>query len=132
MSHRLLILGLCLGLAAGAVLAESPNSWSSLTPGEQAALSPLAQDWNRFPAQQQERLRLVAKHYPELTPEQQALLKKRLRAWSGLTSEQRQTARQNLRRIQTLPLEDQAKIKQRWLDALCTEFTPLGGDAIKK
>ncbi|MCP5278269.1 MAG: DUF3106 domain-containing protein [Thiobacillus sp.] len=108
------------------------HPWSGLSTAERSALAPLASDWNLFPGVQQERLLAVARHYPTLSPQQQLLLQKRLRAWSRLTPEQRQAARQNLSRIQTLPAEDQAKIKQRWLDALCKEFSPPGGDAPAK
>jgi hypothetical protein len=124
-------LGLAIGLVAGIVMAGQ-HPWGALSPAERTALAPLAQDWEKFPAIQQERLLGVAKRYPSLTPQQQQLLQKRLRAWSRLTPEQRQAARQNLSRIQTLPAEDQAKIKQRWLDALCKEFSPQGGDAAGK
>ena len=128
MSHRILNIGMALlvGLAlyAGTGIASDQRSWSNLTGQERAALAPLAADWDRFPADQQQRLLLVAKRYPSLTPQQQHLLQKRLRSWSKLTPEQRQAARQNLSRIQTLPETDQAKIKQRWLDALCKEFDP--------
>lgn len=130
MPHRFVkpLLGICLFLATHLAVADQ-HPWSGLTAAERAALAPLASDWNRFPAVQQERLLAVARHYPSLTPAQQQLLQKRLRSWSRLTPEQRQAARQNLSRIQTLPVEDQARIKQRWLDALCKEFSPPGGEA---
>lgn len=124
-------LGLAIALMANIALAGQ-HPWSGLSAAERKALAPLAGDWDRFPALQQERLLAVAKRYPTLTPQQQQLLQKRLRSWSRLTPEQRQTARQNLSRIQTLPEEDQAKIKQRWLDALCKEFSPPDGDADRK
>lgn len=129
MSHRFLntLLGACLALVIDLALAGQ-HPWSSLSPAERSALAPLAGDWHRLPEVQQERLLAVARHYPSLPPGQQQLLQKRLRAWAQLTPEQRQAARQNLSRIQTLPVEDQAKIKQRWLDALCKEFSPPGGD----
>ena len=131
LTMRVMALVIAAGLMAGTAMA-SQRSWSELTPAERTALAPLAQDWNTFPAMQQERLLEVAKRYPTLTPQQQQLLQKRLRAWSHLTPEQRQAARQNLSRIQTLPQEDQAKIKQRWLDALCKEFSPQGGEPTGK
>lgn len=126
-----LAIGLCVALAGNPALAGQ-HPWAGLTVAERSALAPLARDWDKFPALQQERLLAVAKHYPSLTPQQQQLLQKRLGAWSRLTPEQRQAARQNLSRIQTLSAEDQAKIKQRWLDALCKEFSPSGGDAPAK
>lgn len=124
MPNRFLILGVFLAWAAAGAWADAPRAWSELSPQERSALAPLAPDWQHFPAEQQRRLLQVAQRYPSLTPQQQLLLQKRLRAWSRLTPEQRQAARQNLSRIQTLPEADQAKIKQRWLDALCKEFDP--------
>lgn len=128
MSDRLLtprlVLLLSLGLASCLAQAADTRPWSALSSQERTALAPLAQDWDRFPAEQQARLLAVARHYPALSPQQQELMHKRLKSWSRLTSEQRRAARQNLSRIQTLSQEDQARIKQRWLDALCKEFTP--------
>ena len=126
-----LALGMVLGLTVSVAMAGQ-HPWAGLSSAEKTALAPLANDWNKFPEIQQERLLAVAKHYPDLTPQQQQLLHKRLRSWSHLTPEQRQAARQNLSRIKTLSPEDQAKIKQRWLDALCHEFSPQGGDAAGK
>lgn len=127
LTARMIVLAIAVGLMASTAMAGQ-RPWAELTPAERTALAPLANDWNTFPATQQERLMGVAKRYPSLTPQQQQLLQKRLRAWSRLTPEQRQAARQNLSRIQTLPQEDQAKIKQRWLDALCKEFAAQGDE----
>ncbi len=120
MPYRALILAWL--LAAAPAWAEATRAWQQLASPEQAALAPLAADWDRMPGLQRERLLLVARGYSRLTPPQQKLLHSRLRAWARMTHDQREAARENFRRIQTLPKTDQDQIKQQWLDSLCQEF----------
>jgi hypothetical protein len=116
------VVGSAFIMAPQFVLADTQRTWAQLTQQQQRALAPLEKEWGSYPAQQQTHLLLVAKRFPSLPPDEQRLLQKRLRTWSQLTPQQRHAARQNLQRIQTLPADDQEKIKQRWLDALCKEF----------
>lgn len=119
MFRQLLILSLLLPMAASAA---EPRTWNELGKAEQAALAPLSADWNSMPARQREKLLVVARDFPTLSPGRQKLLHSRLRAWSRLTAEERQIARDNYRKIQALPKQDQASIRQQWLDSLCREF----------
>jgi hypothetical protein len=68
--------------------------WSALTPMQQEALAPIAQQWNAMPEKQQNRLLATTKRYPQLSPQQKQLFLTRLTDWSKLTQEQRNRARE--------------------------------------
>lgn len=131
MLNRALIFTAALALIAGQVLSTEHRPWNALSQQERAALAPLAAHWDRMPASQQEKLLVVARDFPKLAPDRQKLLHSRLRTWSQLTAEERQIARDNFRKIQSMPKQDQASIRQQWLDSLCQEFgTPAPGRAV--
>lgn len=129
MLGRFLILLCLLALAPLHAWAADARPWAALSPAERAALAPLAQHWDRLQVEQQQRLLGVARRFPGLTPQQRQRLHARLLDWTRLTPEQLHAAHQNLSRIQTLSEADQARIRQRWLDALCHEFDPPAGAA---
>jgi len=86
---RQLILGLGLMALIASAQAGGFRLWAELSPLEQAALAPIASDWNHLPAQQQEKLIKVAKGFTKLTPKQRQVLHARLVNWTRMTPEQR-------------------------------------------
>jgi len=68
--------------------------WTALSPKQQEALAPIAQEWNTFPETQQKRLLATTKGFQQLTPDKKQLFHKRLVEWSKLTREQRKRARE--------------------------------------
>ncbi len=129
MPHPELILAALVSLSAAQASGAELRPWSALSQQEQAALAPLAGLWDRMPATQQDKLLAVARGYPRLSPDHQKRLHARLNAWSRMTAEERQIARENFKKIQSLPKQDQASIRQRWLDSLCLEFGKPASDA---
>ncbi len=121
MPGRKIVLAIAMVAVSFAVMADGAD-WSALTQRQQTALAPLAADWGHLPEFQRNKLLLVAERYDQLTPQQQRLLHARLRSWTHMTPEQRQTARNNYKSIQTLSKQDQANMKQQWLDSLCQEY----------
>jgi hypothetical protein len=88
--------------------------WAELSGQQQAALAPIAEDWNLLPEKQQERLLKVASGYADLSPHKQRILHSRLQAWARMTPEQRKVARSNYRKLITLPPQAQAQVKRHW------------------
>jgi hypothetical protein len=114
---RQLILCLLLLFTAGLAQSAGFRLWAELTPQEQAALAPIAGDWNHLPAQQQAKLLKVAQGFAKLTPKQQQVLHMRLQSWTRMTPEQRKIARENYKKLLELPKTRQAQIKRQWQEA---------------
>lgn len=96
--------------------------WITLTPMQQKALAPLAQQWNTLPETQQKRLLATSKRYPLLSPEQKQLFQSRLTGWSRLTPAQRNRAREKYKAFSKLPPDKREKIirqaRQKELDRM--------------
>lgn len=117
-------------LAAIALLVAMPcltahaatRPWAALTPVQQEALAPIAQEWNTLPDIQQKRLLATTKRYPHLSPEQKQLFLSRLTDWSRLTPEQRNRAREKYKAFKKLPPDKREEVKriarQKELDKL--------------
>jgi hypothetical protein len=112
------------GLVGLPVEAAGFKLWAELSPQEQAALAPIAEDWNHLPTLQQERLRKVAQGYAKLSPDKQRVLQSRLVAWARMTPEQRKSARANYQKLITLPVQAQHTVKRRWSEARGVQLSP--------
>ena len=104
--------------------------WAALTPVQQEALAPIAQQWDSMPEIQQKRLLAVAKRYPQLSPEKKQLFLTQLPEWSKLTPEQRNQAREKYKAFRKAPPDKRAEIKRMVLQkeaakaASAVETTP--------
>lgn len=95
--------------------APSPGGlWAKLTPSQQDALSPLAQNWNRMSDRQRDKWIEIAKRFHTLSPEGRKRLHDRMADWVGLTPEQRQLARESYQNAKTLPPERKAQVWQQY------------------
>ena len=109
--HRLLVAAsLCALLGVPAYAATKP--WSALTPMQQEALAPIAQQWDAMPDKQQKRLLATTKRYPQLTPAQKQLFLARLTEWSKLTPEQRNRAREKYKAFSKVPPDKREEVKR--------------------
>ena len=109
---------LAFGLA-GTARAYDPRTpqtpWSQLSREEQRVLGPIAQDWERMPGFQQQRLIASARRYPSLQPIQKERFEDRIRDWAAMTPEQRRAARETFQGLRKLPPEQQHELRERWL-----------------
>lgn len=94
-----LFITLSLGLSSMA----SASTWGELSPQQQQALAPLANEWNSLSEKQQNNFIGIAKRYPRLTVLQQQRLQERMVKWSKLTPAQRQQAREKYKSFNQLP-----------------------------
>lgn len=109
--HKLVIAaGLCALIGSPAYAATKP--WSALTPLQQEALAPIAQQWSTMPDKQQKRLLATTKRYPQLTPDQKQIFLARLTEWSKLTPEQRNRAREKYKAYSKLPPDKREEVKR--------------------
>jgi hypothetical protein len=81
--------------------------WSQLTPPQQAALAPLAEQWPQLNAEQQRNWMAVSRHYARMSPAERQMLQDRMTEWAALTPSQRNQARFNFNAIKSnLSAED--------------------------
>lgn len=108
--------GLTMVVALSALLClpaqAATKPWSTLTPVQQEALAPVAQEWNTMPEKQQQRLLAATQRYPRLSPDQKQRFMNRLTEWSKLTPEQRNRAREKYKAFSKVPPEKREEIKR--------------------
>ena len=102
-----------------AAVASKPL-WDSLTPGQQAALKPLAPHWNGISEPHKRKWLALSRNYAAMKPEDQATLHSRMTEWAGLSAQQRAQARLNFAEVKRLPA-DERKAKWEAYQALSEE-----------
>jgi hypothetical protein len=103
--------------ANAAKLAAKPDVrplWSELTPAQQQALAPLAQEWNKLDSNHKTKWLAVSNKYPAMSPEQQKRLQENIHAWAKLTPEQHRIARESYARAKKLNLEQKTAQWQQY------------------
>lgn len=90
----------------GAAIPASNLAWSSLNPGQQAALAPLANLWPTLGIDQQRKWLALAGDYQQLPPGEQATLQRRMADWATLAPEQRTRVRLNFGEARKLPADE--------------------------
>ncbi len=81
------------------------GDWSSLSPAEQRALSPLAQ---------RDKWRAVVDSFDSLTPDEQARVQSRMRSWSRLSPNERARALEQYRALRSIPPERREALQEKW------------------
>ncbi|MEJ8858033.1 DUF3106 domain-containing protein [Variovorax robiniae] len=91
--------------------ALSKPLWTSLTPGQQAALKPLAPHWNTISGVQKSKWLAISRNFDSMKPEDQATLHSRMSEWATLSAQQRAQARLNFAEVNRLPADER---KAKW------------------
>ena len=103
-----LILGTVLCIPAYAGI----QAWSTLTPKQQEALTPIALQWDTLPEKLQKRLLSTTKSFQTLSPEKKQLFHKRLIEWSTLTPAQRKRAREKYKAFKKVSPDKREEVKR--------------------
>jgi hypothetical protein len=81
-----------------------------LTPGQQAALQPLAPDWPSISTDHKIKWLELASQWPKLSPNERQRIQERMAQWTTLTPQQRGAARAQYKQAQELaPVDRQAR-----------------------
>jgi hypothetical protein len=80
----------------------SQPDWKELTPGQQAALAPLAAQWPNVSSDRKRKWLELSKNYASLPAPEQAKLHTRMADWAALSPQQRAAARLNFAQNQAL------------------------------
>ena len=78
------------------------SQWASLSRAQQAALQPLAGEWNKLDAPRKQKWLDIANRFASMKPDEQARVHERMRDWIKLTPEQRRTVRENYARAKKI------------------------------
>lgn len=97
--------------ANGKTPATSKPLWTSLTPGQQAALKPLAPYWNSIGGVQKSKWLALSRNFDSMKPEDQATLHSRMSEWATLSAQHRALARLNFAEVNRLPADER---KAKW------------------
>ncbi len=76
--------------------------WRELTPDQQQALAPLANEWDKLDSQRKKKWLAISKKFSSMSPEEQQRVQERMRDWVKLTPDQRRLARESYARAKKL------------------------------
>lgn len=99
---------------AAAALPSPGGAWAKLTPRQQEALAPLAQNWNAMSDRQREKWVEIAGRFHKLSPEARKRLHDRMADWVRLTPEQRQLARESYQNAKNLPPDRKVQVWEQY------------------
>jgi hypothetical protein len=102
-----------------AAVATKPT-WSDLSPEQQQALAPLAQQWNSFPEVGKRKWINISRNFDQLSAEEKALVQGHMRDWAALSVQQRNVARLNYADAKQLS-QDEKRAKWEAYQALSPE-----------
>jgi hypothetical protein len=95
---------------APAPRAEAQPSWTTLTPGQQAALAPLSGTWRSLGEAHKRKWIALSENFFIMQPAEQARLHSRMTEWAALSPQQRTLARLNYAEAQKVaPTDKRAK-----------------------
>lgn len=83
-------------------------TWKELTPAQQQALQPLAQQWSRLSEEHKRKWLVISRDFQSLPPVERAKLHSRMSEWASLSARQREQARLNYTGVKTLSAEEKA------------------------
>ncbi|MGH8849906.1 MAG: DUF3106 domain-containing protein [Casimicrobiaceae bacterium] len=111
----LLLAAACHGtpVLAGPVTLHSP-SWAELSPANQAALAPLASQWDQLDGQRKRKWLGIAERYPNMPPAQRQRVQRQMGVWVNLTPDQRRSARERFKSFKQLPPDKRREVREKW------------------
>lgn len=105
-------------------MAAAGVTWAELSPAQQQALKPLAQNWGSISERQKRKWLEVSRSYASLSPEGQATMHSRMNEWVTLSPQQRAQARLNFATTRELSKQltpEEKKAKWQTYQALSAE-----------
>lgn len=112
------------GVVKNAPKSVGKPSWGELSSTQQAALMPLAAEWDKIEGLRRQKWLEVANHYASMKPDEQQRVHERMRDWIKLTPEQRRLVRENYARSKKI---EPGKKSEQW-----EEYQQLPEDQKKK
>lgn len=106
--------------------------WSELTPGQQQALAPLADEWDKLDSLRKHKWLVIGNKYGKMAPDEQRRVQERMRDWVKLTPEQRRIARESYARTKKLNPDQKSAQWQQYQQLPEEQKKKLAADAASK
>jgi len=106
--------------------------WSELTPAQQQALAPLANEWDSLDSFRKSKWLAIGNKYAAMKPDQQRRVQERMREWIKLTPEQRRTARESYARAKKLNRDQKSEQWQKYQQLSEEQKKKLAADSAAK
>ena len=90
---------------------NAPSKWARLPARQQAALRPLAAEWDGLDAAHRRKWMALARNFDRMSAQEQATLHSRMTDWAALSPRERVRARLNFAEVQRLAPEGERKAK---------------------
>lgn len=93
------------------VVTAAKPLWASLTPVQQAALEPLAGEWDRMDAPRKQKWLEIANRFASMKADEQARVHEKMREWVKMTPDERRLVRENFTKAKKL---DTTQKSEQW------------------
>jgi hypothetical protein len=128
------------GIAAPAGVASRPSVpetgtrplWSELSPAQQQALSPLAEEWNKLDSAHKKKWLEIGNKFSKMKPDEQQRVHARMSEWVKLSPDQRRIARESYSRAKRLNAEQKTAQWQQYQQLPEEQKKKLAADAARK
>lgn len=108
------------------------KSWTQLTAPQQAALMPLANEWNKLEPLRKQKWLEIANRFANMDLEEQERVHERMREWVQLTPEQRRLVRENYARSKKIEAGFKSEQWELYQQLPEEQKQKLAADAAKK
>ncbi|MET3129942.1 putative Fe-S protein YdhL (DUF1289 family) [Oxalobacteraceae bacterium GrIS 1.11] len=118
--------------AKAAPKAVEKPSWNELNHAQQAALEPLAAEWDKLEGLRKKKWLEIANRFASMKPDEQQRMHERMRDWVKLTPEQRRTVRENYTRSKKFESSEKSAQWQQYQQLPEEQKQKLAADAANK
>lgn len=95
-------------MSAPAAAQPANPRWHELSPAQQQALAPLAEEWNQLDAYRKGKWLAIGNRYASMKPEEQQRVQERMREWVRLTPDERRQARERFTQARRIDREQKS------------------------
>ncbi len=106
--------------------------WSELSPAQQQALAPLANEWDKLDSLRKNKWLAIGNRYATMKPTEQQRMQERMHDWVKLTPEQRRIARESYARAKKLNPEQKSAQWEQYQQLPEEQKKKLAADAASK
>lgn len=106
--------------------------WSELSPAQQQALAPLANEWDKLDSLRKNKWLAIGNRYATMKPAEQQRMQERMHDWVKLTPEQRRIARESYARAKKLNPDQKSAQWEQYQQLPEEQKKKLAADAASK
>ena len=107
-------------------------AWKDLSPMQQQALMPLANEWDKLDAPHKSKWVEIGRKFPKMSTEEKERIQDRMRAWVALTPDQRRVARESYARTKKLNTDQKSAQWEQYQQLPEEQKEKLAAEAARK